>query len=78
MYELTLKVRKAIVVSGRGNDKCSIDVEAPTQFPNLGYEPFLSFDTSPGHGVQWLVSLGIPRELIEVIDLPPTEYKFSR
>lgn len=68
MTEVTLKVVKAQVVTGHGTDKVSIEIEAPTQFPALGYQSFLKAETAHGYGVEWVRTVfGVEAEVIRSV-----------
>lgn len=76
MKEITLKVKKVTVVVRSGPDHISIELDAPTPFPTVGYEPSAVIETAHGYGAQWCREvLGIEPEVIWV-NAPPT--KFSK
>ncbi len=65
MTEVTLKIIKASVLYGNGTDKIYIEIEAPTQFPALGYPAAIKVETAHGYGVEWVKEVfGVDAEII--------------
>ena len=59
------KILKAIVVLTRGTDEISLEIEAPTPFPEMMYAPTLKMMARSGYGVEWCEKvLGITPEVI--------------
>jgi acyl carrier protein len=51
--EFTLKIRKVQVILSSGTDKIYILFDAPTSFPELGYEPAWTIEVRHDYGVTW-------------------------
>lgn len=70
---LTLNVTAVTIVSTGATDKIKIDFDGPSPFPELQlqspgkYDPSLSIETKKDYGLQWVKSIGISDDIIEVI-----------
>ena len=70
---LALNVTAVTIVSTGATDKIKIDFDGNSPFPELqstspgGYNPYFSIETKKGYGLQWVKSLGISDNIIEVI-----------
>ena len=67
MTQLTVRVVRASVLTGLpGTDQISLYLEAPTPFPEMGYEPSLKMEARKGYGVEYCrVVFGIEPEVIQ-------------
>lgn len=76
MFKLDVKVLAVKVILADGTDTVLIEFEGPTsypelnaQFPNTGYEhPCFKVEARKGYGAEWVKSLGIPDDLVRVIN----------
>lgn len=60
MFDLAIKIKKVTIVRGVvGTDKISFNIEAPSSFPNMGYEPYFTIETQAGYAEAWLESIGL-------------------
>lgn len=60
-----LRITKAVVITGSGPDRISLELDCPTTFPNMGYEPYASLEAQKGFGVQWVKeNIGLEPEVI--------------
>ena len=55
----TLKVLKVQLLLTRGTDEVHIVLEAPTPFPNMGYDCCAKIMVQKGYGQTWLHLMGI-------------------
>lgn len=66
MKSLLLTIKRVTVVRGSGTDRISFCIEAPTSFPEMNYESYLTAETRHGYAEEWLAKLGITEfELIK-------------
>jgi len=64
---ITLKVLRAIVMTGNGTDLIQLTLDAPTAFEAMGYKPLMKMEASQGAGVQWVRdNFGIEPEVINL------------
>lgn len=70
MKEITLKIKKVMVLSGiGGTDKISLTLDVPeSAFPEMGYETYAEISTRHGYGEEYCRRvLGLePDEVIRV------------
>ena len=73
--KLNIKITSVSIITSNGTDKVKIHFDGPTPFPELQalqpgeYNPCFSVETRKGYGVQWVKSLGVPDNLIEVVEI---------
>lgn len=67
MTPLTLKVTRASVITGLpGTDILTLYLDAPTPFPEMGYEANLRTEVRKGYGVEYCRTVfGIEPEIIQ-------------
>jgi hypothetical protein len=79
---LTLDIRKAIIVTGRGPgpDHVGLETNYPSPTPGLTAEPLsLTFNVADGDGERYVREvLAIPPELVEVITCHTEPYRFGK
>ena len=68
MQNLTFDIKKVTVVSRAGTDILTLEVDAPTTFPNLGYAPFIKIELAKGYADEWCEKMGI--KIDEYIKVP--------
>jgi hypothetical protein len=70
MKELTLKVKRAVVVVNIGVDRISLELDLPTPFPEMKYEASALIEARHGYGEQWCREvLGMEPEVIDITHL---------
>ncbi len=75
--KIELEIIKAQLIISSGPDSLSLQIKAPTAFPNLGYEPFVRMDIAQGHGKEYCNTVfHIDPEIIDV--RPPRRNFFGR
>lgn len=63
--DINLKVLKAIVLTGRGTDRISIELDAPQSFPGTTYPSYINVEALSGYGAEWCRTvLGLEPEVI--------------
>jgi len=78
MQELTIRVRKVVILTGRGTDKVSIDLNQSSPIANNDYLS-IDFDAKPGTGYDYVTEyMGIRPELVEVINIAPVILQFKK
>lgn len=50
---IQLKVKKVSILTGHGQDRISLTLDAPTPYPECGYEAEAVIETRAGYGEQW-------------------------
>jgi len=62
------KINKITILTGRGQDRISFTLDAPTAHPEMGYEPEAVIETRAGYGRQWLQEAYglVPHEIIDM------------
>lgn len=66
MKTVTLNVKRVVVIMSNGTDKIMMEVDAPTAFPEMRYEPCAEFEARHGYGAQWVRQVfGIEPEVID-------------
>jgi hypothetical protein len=65
---MNINVKRAVVLVSKGDvDKITLHLEAPTMFPSMGYEPYLTAQTAQGLGIIYCRDVfGIEPEVITV------------
>jgi hypothetical protein len=64
--DITLKVRKALLIESMGADQLDLYLESPSPFPNLGDAGTATIRTAKGYGAQWCrENLGVEPEVIK-------------
>ena len=62
-----LTVKYATVLTGHGPDKISLDLEAESPFPVMGYKPTAMIEAQKGEGANWVRrTLGVEPQIIEM------------
>jgi len=67
--EITLKVKRAVVLLTHSTDQVSLELEdTPTTFPIMQYTPFVRIDVQAGYGAEWCRTvLGLESEVINTV-----------
>lgn len=79
IFGLLINVIEVRVILNDGTDLIMVYFQGPTsypelntQFPNTGFEnPCFNVNVQKGFGVEWVKQLGIPDELVTVIQTNP-------
>jgi hypothetical protein len=73
--KLNVSIISVTVLTGSGTDLVSIKFEGPSPFPEIqasspeqDYGPSLKVETRKGYALEWLKSIGVPMDLVNVID----------
>ena len=75
MTPLALKVKKAVILIGRGPDRISLTLDLPSTYPIMGYEAEAVIETQAGVGIEWCrKNLGLEPEVIDA--RPPEKIPF--
>lgn len=54
MNTIQIEVIKAVVLIGRpGPDTITLTLDAPTPFPEMGYDAQMRIEARKGYGIQW-------------------------
>ena len=78
MQELKIRVRKVVIVTGRGTDKISIDLNQASPIANNDYLS-VDFDAKPNTGYDYVTDyMGINPDLVEVINITPITLHFRK
>ena len=67
--EITLKVKKVIIVESTGADSIHLFLTNVTEaiFPGMKYDPIAKINAAKGNGVKWCeINLGITPEIIKI------------
>jgi hypothetical protein len=78
--EAVLRVKKATVLLRHGHpDVISLDLEAPSAFPAMGYVACARIEAGAGNGISWLrTNLPELKDVTEVIDTRRVAPAFTR
>ena len=73
--QLSVSVISVTVLTGSGTDLISIKFEGSSPYPEIqaespdqDYGPSFKVETRKGYALEWLKSIGVPMDLINVID----------
>jgi hypothetical protein len=52
--EVRLRVKRCSVLIRQGTDHISMVLDAPTPYPNMGYDAVLNIEAQKGYGIEWV------------------------
>jgi hypothetical protein len=66
--DITLKVKKITILLHEGTDRISLELDAPSPFPEMKYKASAVIEARHGYGVEWCRTV-LGREPDEIIEV---------